>query len=59
MNEQIKALAVRAKIQMCSHERLQEFAELVINECKAALEKTDPTTSQRGIEAINRELGIK
>lgn len=33
MNEKFKELAEQAKIQMCSHERLQEFAELILQEC--------------------------
>lgn len=33
MNERIKELATQARIQMCSDERLQEFAELIIREC--------------------------
>jgi hypothetical protein len=34
MNEHIKELAVKAKVEHCiSHVRLQEFAELIIKEC--------------------------
>ena len=33
MNEHLKELAIKAKIQMVSEPRLQEFAELIINEC--------------------------
>jgi hypothetical protein len=33
MNERIYELAVRAKIQMVSEPRLQEFAELIIKDC--------------------------
>lgn len=34
MNEQIKELAVKAKLEHCvSHVRLQDFAERIINEC--------------------------
>lgn len=34
MNEQIKAIAVQAKLEHCvSHVRLQEFAELIVREC--------------------------
>lgn len=32
MNALIKELAVKAKIQMCSEPRLQQFAELIIEE---------------------------
>ena len=37
MNERFLELATIAKIQMCSHERLQEFAELIVEECCVAL----------------------
>ena len=37
----------------------EKFTELLLARCKAALEKTDPTTAQRAIEAINREFEIK
>jgi hypothetical protein len=33
MNERIKELAIQAKIQMVSEPRLQEFADLIIDEC--------------------------
>lgn len=34
MNERIKELAVKAKVEHCiSHVRLQEFAELIVKEC--------------------------
>lgn len=33
MNERIMELAIRAKIQMVSEPRLQEFAELIVEEC--------------------------
>ena len=33
MNERIKELAVDAKIQMVSEPRLQEFADLIIQDC--------------------------
>lgn len=33
MNEHLKELAIKAKIQMVSEPRLQEFAELIICEC--------------------------
>ena len=33
MNERLKELAVKAKIQMVSEPRLEQFAELLINEC--------------------------
>ena len=40
MNEQIKAIAVQAKLEHCvSHVRLQEFAELIVRECANELIK--------------------
>ena len=34
MNEQIKQIAIKAQVEHCiSHVRLQEFAELIVNEC--------------------------
>lgn len=33
MNDLIKQLAEKARIQMCSDARLQEFAELIVDEC--------------------------
>lgn len=34
MNEQIKQLAVKAKLEHCvSHVRLEDFADLIVNEC--------------------------
>mgnify|MGYP003705247869 FL=1 len=41
MNERFLELATIAKIQMCSHERLQEFAELIVLECSKAIETMD------------------
>lgn len=34
MNEQLKEIAVKAKVEHCiSHVRLEEFAELIVKEC--------------------------
>ena len=44
MNELVKQLAERAKIQMCSEERLQEFAELIVDECVLKLYYMDAGT---------------
>lgn len=61
MNNQIKELIKEAD-RRCSETR-GVFDEIlvntVINKCKEAVLKTDPTTSQRAIQAINEELGIK
>jgi len=71
MSERIKELAGMAKLmaeedinkQISYNAELKafanKFAELIINKCKEAVAKTDPTTSQRAIQAINEELGIK
>jgi hypothetical protein len=71
MSERIKELAGIAKLmaeedinkQISYNAELKafanKFAELIINKCKEAVAKTDPTTSQRAIQAINEELGIK
>jgi len=61
MNDQIKEL-IRAADQRCSETRGvfdEILVSMVINKCKEAVAKTDPTTSQRAIQAINEELGIK
>ena len=40
MNEKIKELAVKAQVEHCiSHVRLQEFAELIIQECMTQCEQ--------------------
>lgn len=42
MNERIKELAIKAKLEHCvSHVRLQEFAELIINECCEIVDTLD------------------
>jgi hypothetical protein len=42
-----------------SIDNAEKLIELIILKCKDAVEKTDPTTAQRAIEAINREFDIK
>lgn len=40
MNDNIKELAIKAKVEHCvSHVRLNEFAELIINQCIGVLNK--------------------
>lgn len=40
MNEKLKELAVKAKVEHCvSHVRLQEFADLIIKDCTDIVEK--------------------
>ncbi len=41
MNERFKELAVEAKIQMVSEPRLQQFAELVVQECCMVLKRQE------------------
>jgi hypothetical protein len=42
-----------------SIDNAEKLTELIILRCKDAVEKTDPTTAQRALDAINREFGIK
>ena len=52
MKEKIKEIAVQAKIQMVSEPRLEEFAELIINECINAVResiKFPVTTYERDV----------
>jgi hypothetical protein len=42
MNEKLKELATKAKLEHCvSHVRLQEFADLIVEECCNTLSKED------------------
>ena len=42
MNEKIKELAVKAKVEHCiSHVRLEEFAELIVKECAKVCDDLD------------------
>lgn len=43
MNKLFRELSLKAKIQMASDARLQEFGELIVNECIKAVEQTDRT----------------
>jgi hypothetical protein len=38
---------------------LDALAAKIIVKCKDAISKTDPTTAQRALDAINKEFGIK
>jgi hypothetical protein len=66
MKEKINEIAIRAKIQMVSEPRLEEFAELIIAECIDAVREsikfptttyerdvTDPRIIEKCVEAIN------
>ena len=61
MNELIKKLAEQARIQMCSDARLQEFAELIINECTTVVDKHEPfnTWNKRYSTLIKEHFGIE
>lgn len=41
MNKIFRELSKRARIQMASDARLQEFGELIVNECIQAVEQTN------------------
>jgi hypothetical protein len=43
MNERLKQIAVKAQVEHCiSHVRLQEFAELIVQECIDVVENLSP-----------------
>lgn len=42
MNERLKELATKAKIQMVSEPRLEEFAELIVRECIGVVNDMSP-----------------
>jgi len=64
MNPQIKELAIKAQVEHCiSHVRLQEFAELIIQDC---MDVVDGYTKQRtfethydAVEQIENLFGVK
>jgi hypothetical protein len=64
MNERLKQIAIDAKVEHCiSHVRLQEFAELIVNECAnlCDLYAMPDGTSETAIilaQAIRRKFGI-
>jgi hypothetical protein len=57
MNEQLKEIAVKAKVEHCvSHDRLQEFAELIIRECALVVhKKTGPKSALNVLEHFGVE----
>jgi hypothetical protein len=60
VNEKFKELAERARIQMCSQERLQEFAELIFNECVKAVEATPRhcAFTTRDLDLVNGTIDL-
>lgn len=60
MNEQLKAIAVQAKVEHCiSHARLQEFAMLIVEECIEVFSKDLPEEGDgKMVEVINRVCNV-
>lgn len=60
MNELVKELATKAKIQMCSDARLQEFAELIVRECVETLGTfEDYWTHEQQMELLKKHFGVE
>lgn len=59
MTELIKEIAVKAKIQMVSEPRLQEFAELIIRECSDYCMKQGLAPSAFTAEDLLEHFGIQ
>lgn len=60
MNEQLKAIAVKAKVEHCvSHVRLEEFAMLIVEECIEVFSKDLPEQdSGKMLEVVNRVCDV-
>ena len=56
MNDKIRELAIKARIQMCSEARLQEFAELIVWDCINITETAEPYQSS---DLIKKYFGIE
>lgn len=49
MNEQLRKIAIEAKVEHCiSHVRLQEFADLILKECIAQADKEEDRFLEMG-----------
>lgn len=64
MNERLKEIAIEAKVEHCiSHVRLQEFSELIIQECANVLLKWKnepfPFDEDVAVSLIKEHFGIK
>lgn len=71
MNERLKEIAVKAQVEHCiSHVRLQEFAELIIQECIGIVRDMSPgykdyrdqiedALKQDCIQEIRNQFGVK
>ena len=49
MNPKVKELATQARIQMCSDARLQEFAELIVDEIVSLIQPNNERTSEANV----------
>jgi hypothetical protein len=57
MNEQLKQIAVKAKVEHCvSHVRLQEFADLIVEECARIADTAEPYKAN---DLIKQHFGVK
>ena len=57
MNEQLKQIAVKAKVEHCvSHVRLQEFADLIVEECARVADTAEPYKAN---DLIKQHFGVK
>ena len=64
MNEKLKEIAVKAQVEHCiSHVRLQEFAELIVQECANELLKWSrepfPLDAESAARIIKNHFDIK
>jgi len=60
MTQRIKELVQEAKIQMCSEERLQEFAELIVQECALIINNDGRFLTYTALEKkIKKHFGIR
>jgi hypothetical protein len=57
MNEQLKKLAIKAQVEHCvSHVRLQEFAELIVQECARIADTAEPYKTS---DLIKQNFGVE
>ena len=57
MNEQLKKLAIKAQVEHCvSHVRLQEFAELIVQECARIADTAEPYKTS---DLIKQNFGVQ
>lgn len=58
MNERIYEIAVKAKIQMVSEPRLQEFAELIVAECINMIEAEAKNADEDSVHGMRNAAGL-